>query len=713
MAINRINLGAVKGETGNTGATGAPGQPGQNGITPHIENGMWYIGNISQNVKAKGDTWYKGNGAPTDQGVNGDLYLDALTSDVYYKQNNVWEYFTNIKGLQGQQGLQGENATSIEIGTVSTVEYGQPATATLTPLGDGRYRLDLGLPRGERGEQGEQGVNGNTTAYVGGFAVNTLSFDSNPQAQINGKVAINQGLQNAGKILVVDSNGNVVPASSEAENDVIDAFIVGSTDYGTDWLSLTPNGDALSPLQGKIYIIKTAGDKYLLQYVWNGTQYEQTGGGDTSGLASKSEAVGSIVMTIDSNTYVVTLQAKDVNGTNLGTAQTIDLPLESVVVNGSYNSLTRKLVLTLQNGNTVEIDISDLISGLQNEITANNKLSADLVDDTNTTNKFTNATEKATWNAKQDNLGITTQDVQALVAQVQQNAQNIYANSQTISMLTDNTTYLNGLSDVERALATKQDIIQYSTLPTASASNVGAIVQYIGTTTSEYTNGHFYKSVTSGGNYGWEEVEFGTEIQTVTTITSQSTDAEVPSAKAVWTLSETKQDVIDSTHKLSADLVDDTNSTNKFVTAQEKAKWNAGGEATIFMSNVSASTWVADSTYTDFGYKCVLSVTGVTADNYADVVFGVTEATSGNYAPVAETGAGTITIYSKVNTAITIPTIRIENGTTSIANLQAYQFQDLSNALMNGGETATSEEYENAEASLQNTYTNIMEGENE
>ncbi len=35
-----------------------------------------------------------------------------------------------------------------------------------------------------------------------------------------------------------------------------------------------------------------------------------------------------------------------------------------------------------------------------------------------------------------------------------------------------------------------------------------------------------------------------------------------------------KQDVIDSSHKLSADLVDDANSTHKFVTTQEKTTWN-------------------------------------------------------------------------------------------------------------------------------------------
>ena len=36
-----------------------------------------------------------------------------------------------------------------------------------------------------------------------------------------------------------------------------------------------------------------------------------------------------------------------------------------------------------------------------------------------------------------------------------------------------------------------------------------------------------------------------------------------------------KQDVIDSTHKLGADLVDDSSSTNKFVTAAEKTTWGA------------------------------------------------------------------------------------------------------------------------------------------
>lgn len=85
--------------------------------------------------------------------------------------------------------------------------------------------------------------------------------------------------------------------------------------------------------------------------------------------------------------YVVTITLKDQSG-NVLNYDTIDLPLESMVVNGSYDSVQKKVILTLKNGNTVSFSIADLISGLQPEITSSNKLSADLIDDTNSVNKF-------------------------------------------------------------------------------------------------------------------------------------------------------------------------------------------------------------------------------------------------------------------------------------------------------------------------------------
>lgn len=54
------------------------------------------------------------------------------------------------------------------------------------------------------------------------------------------------------------------------------------------------------------------------------------------------------------------------------------------------------------------------------------------------------------------------------------------------------------------------DAVQYSTMPTASADNLGDIVQFIGTTDANYTNGYFYKCVSDGQNpatYSWTRVD--------------------------------------------------------------------------------------------------------------------------------------------------------------------------------------------------------------
>ena len=112
-------------------------------------------------------------------------------------------------------------------------------------------------------------------------------------------------------------------------------------------------------------------------------------------LPTSTKYGSSLVLSIDNTTYVMTATLKDQDGNTLGTAQTIDLPLETMVVSGSYDDNTKKIILTLKNGQTVEFSVADLISGLQTEITVNNKLSADLVNDSNTTNKFVTTAEKS------------------------------------------------------------------------------------------------------------------------------------------------------------------------------------------------------------------------------------------------------------------------------------------------------------------------------
>lgn len=114
---------------------------------------------------------------------------------------------------------------------------------------------------------------------------------------------------------------------------------------------------------------------------------------------------GSLIdLEINGTTYVVTLSLKDIDG-NVISTDTIDLPLESVVVGGNYDSTNKKIILTLENGNTVDILVGDLVAGLQTEITSQNKLASDLVDDTNSGNKFVTLSEKQTWNNKSDFSG--------------------------------------------------------------------------------------------------------------------------------------------------------------------------------------------------------------------------------------------------------------------------------------------------------------------
>lgn len=118
-----------------------------------------------------------------------------------------------------------------------------------------------------------------------------------------------------------------------------------------------------------------------------------TNAGDVNALPDTTKYASSPSLTIDSSTYVMTLQLKDQDGNNIGASQSVDLPLETMVVGGSYNDSTRKIELTLKNGNTVDFSVADLVSGLQTEITSSNKLSADLISD-GTTNKVYTSTEK-------------------------------------------------------------------------------------------------------------------------------------------------------------------------------------------------------------------------------------------------------------------------------------------------------------------------------
>lgn len=70
----------------------------------------------------------------------------------------------------------------------------------------------------------------------------------------------------------------------------------------------------------------------------------------------------------------------------------------------------------------------------------------------------------------------------------------------------------------------------------------------------------------------------------------------------------------------------------------------------IYYSGTPSFSWSADSTYSDYGYRGDISVTGVTANMYAEVTFSLADAQSGKYAPICATKAGAVSIWSNDNT---------------------------------------------------------------
>ena len=74
-------------------------------------------------------------------------------------------------------------------------------------------------------------------------------------------------------------------------------------------------------------------------------------------------------------------------------------------------------------------------------------------------------------------------------------------------------------------------------------------------------------------------------------------------------------------------------------------------------TSVSVSSWATGNAKGDFTYRASVPLSGCTASMIPSVTFNVTEAVSSDYCPVCEAYAGGVYIWSKKNTAITVPLV--------------------------------------------------------
>ena len=222
---------------------------------------------------------------------------------------------------------------------------------------------------------------------------------------------------------------------------------------------------------------------------------------DVHALPDTTKYGASLVLSVDPSTYVVTAQLKDQDNNNIGAAQTIDLPLESVVVSGAYDSATKEVVLTLEGGSTIRFSVADLVSGLQTEITSVNMLNADLVDDSNSAHKFVTAAEKASISTAvqpADLAGYVAKSGDTMTGALNMGPQNI-----TFKDLGNNTVTL-GYGGQYKGIAVNGDIVLANGKVFSKGSGLtresgNAIYPWDKTYTKKINNGADIDIPTSGG----------------------------------------------------------------------------------------------------------------------------------------------------------------------------------------------------------------------
>lgn len=119
---------------------------------------------------------------------------------------------------------------------------------------------------------------------------------SDAQEQLNSKIpASEKGKANGVATLGADG---LVPSGQLPSyvDDVVEAYIVGSTPLAADWLSATEGGTPLTPETGKIYVVMTEGAYQNKQYRWGGTTYVLCNPSDVNSVNGKT---GVVILTQD------------------------------------------------------------------------------------------------------------------------------------------------------------------------------------------------------------------------------------------------------------------------------------------------------------------------------------------------------------------------------------------------------------------------------
>jgi len=158
-------------------------------------------------------------------------------------------------------------------------------------------------------------------------------------------------------------------------------------------------------------------------------------------------------------------------------------------------------------------------------------------------------------------------------------------------------------------------IPQYSTMPTASADNVGEVVQYIGASDATYTHNYFYECIEDSGTYSWNQ----TNVQPDYNTNDYTALLNKPSINnVVLSGNKTTGDlgIIEDIVQGSNITIDKTDPLNPVISTQGQvnADWNSNSGLSQILNKPSLSTVATTGSYNDLSNKPTIPAAQVNSD---------------------------------------------------------------------------------------------------
>lgn len=154
---------------------------------------------------------------------------------------------------------------------------------------------------------------------------------------------------NAPKVLVTDLDRMMYACAIDDDtyNDELVVYTVsGAVPYSAGWLSLTADGQALTPSKGVLYIVASAGDYKDKIYRWTGTSYLLLGGGAQTFIVTVTKDAKTAVAIVDQAAQAVTNSAKFGDTLTITATAAENYHIKTLKVNGADFTNGESIIVT-------------------------------------------------------------------------------------------------------------------------------------------------------------------------------------------------------------------------------------------------------------------------------------------------------------------------------------------------------------------------------